>query len=162
MWLQVSETPTALPHEREVRVAELSQGSQIFIWSIRQWLVSRRSLRCAGCDLSSTYIRLGCKPAIAHLDQFMRRIVYTPVRPLELRHPQFPTLSQDERTMLRVPQTVHRYAERKAAIGAASQLVSDNREDLLEFASRYVTALAASGLTLNNYRHLRLTWSRSA
>ena len=162
MWLQVDETPTRLPHVGEVRVSELSQGSQIFIWSIRQWVVSRRSLRCVGCDLASTYGRLGCKPAIAHLDQFMKRIVFAPLRPLELRHPQFPTLSQDERTMLRVPQAVNNPTDRRSARSAAAQLVSDGSEDLVEFALRYVAALARSGLTLNDYRHLRLTWSRSA
>lgn len=162
MWLNVPATPAPAPHHHELRIAQVPQGGQVFIWSIRQWMVSRRNLRCVGCDLSPTYNRFNCKSAIMHLDQFMRRLVEAPARPLELRHPQFPTLSHDERIMLRVLQAACEPRETTSARKAAEQLVCAGAGELCDCARRYGQAITPAGLRLSSFRQLRLAWSASS
>jgi len=148
------------PHE--LRFADLSVGSQPFEWSARQWLVSRRHPRCVGCNPSGAHSRFECKPAIMPLDHFMRRLTFAPRRPLELRRPQFPRLSPDERTVLRVVRMSVDPRMLASSVGAAWHLVLTGVRELCDAARSHSLELRAVARDVSDFRFLRLAWSTPA
>ncbi|MEM1401737.1 MAG: hypothetical protein AAGG55_00270 [Pseudomonadota bacterium] len=156
MWLQLPSHRNADETASELRFASLTQGEQVFVWSARQWLLSRRNQRCIKCDLIGPYRRFQCVEAISHLNRFMGLLIGAPIRPLELRHPNFPEISHDERIMLRVVQAAAAMCDVPAARAAAGQLVCAGVTDLSESARRYGQSLMSGGLSLNSYRQLTL------
>ncbi|MEM0955367.1 MAG: hypothetical protein AAGI24_14600 [Pseudomonadota bacterium] len=140
----------------EVGTREIAQGDQLFVWSMRQWLISACYGRCVRKDLAKTYQRLGCLSAIPDFDEFMCVLTSSARRSIELRCVAYPTLSQDERTLLRILQAQHSPLETETATKAAAGLIHDPVDRLCQAAAGYYQALWAAELEVSHWRTLSL------
>ncbi|MEO0437999.1 MAG: hypothetical protein AAF098_13930 [Pseudomonadota bacterium] len=144
-----------------MKLSQLANGDQLFIWSARQWMATTRANRCVGCDLSGPYKRFGCVGAVRHIDQYMTVLTRCSVQPVELRYAAHPDLSTGERNMLRVAQAAQVTIETGTALAAASQLVGEHAQTLYDAARRYSVQLSVAGLNMASFRQLKLVFSKA-
>ncbi|MEM6545195.1 MAG: hypothetical protein AAF680_09830, partial [Pseudomonadota bacterium] len=157
---QYSSTPKPVV-EHEVKLSQLANGAQLFVWSARQWMVTTRANRCVGCDLSGPYKRFECGGAVRHIDQYMTILTRCSINPVELRYVAHHYLSAGERNMLRVAQASQVAIETGTALAAASQLVGEHAQTLYDAARRYSVQLSVAGLNMASFRQLKLVFSRA-
>ncbi|MEM8941287.1 MAG: hypothetical protein AAGC91_03980 [Pseudomonadota bacterium] len=142
--------------DREIEVMSLSEGSRLSVWSVRQWIVETRANRCVGCALSDTFKRFACVAAVQHIDQFMMLLTRHAITTVELRPSSHPTLSQGERTILRILQSAQLEQDAPTALTAAAQLVGTNARSLFDAAKQYSNQLSAVRLNMASFRTLGL------
>ena len=149
----------ALP---EINTRTIAQGDQLFVWSMRQWLISACYGRCVRKDLAKPYQRLGCLHAIPDFDEFMCILTRSARRSIELRCIAYPTLSQDERTLLRVLQAQQNASDqRETASSAAAALIHSPVDRLCDTAGAYYHELCAAGISVSHWRALSLVDTRA-
>jgi hypothetical protein len=140
----------------EVATADLPQGAQLFIWSVRRWVFSALRGRCVRRDLADPYHRLTCLHAIPDLDQFMSILSQRAKRAVAIRCCPYPYLSNDERTLLRIMQAQQSYRDRDTALAAARTLAEEPVDVLIQAAGVYYRELQAVGMKLSTWRELRV------
>lgn len=133
----------------ETATAELSTGATLFIWSIRQWLVSARERQCIKRALMIPYHRLDCVSAIYPLDALMCVMTDGARRRIQIRCPHQSRLSDDERQLLLLLQASQRRDPATARREAGNLVHLSQTANLQEAAEAYARVLAHSGLSLS-------------
>ena len=140
--------------EPEVRTETLSLGGQLFIWSARRWRVAVEREESVEEALAYTYGIARCPEAIALLDETMSLVAVAAFRPVAIRCVRCPTLSEDERDLLRAIQDVQRGHHARAATHVGRILAGRLRQAFCRSAAAYAEALDAADVPLVAKLHL--------
>ncbi len=140
----------------EPGTVSLSAGGQLFVWGIRQWLVAAREKRCVKQELMIPYYRLECMGAIYHLDAMMRILLQGATRRLEVRCPDHPLISADERLLLILARARQQENDEAAAVSAGKLVDPLFESPLTQAATDYARQLSTAGLSLSTAPQLEL------
>ena len=132
----------------EVRTEALSLGGQLFIWSARRWRVAVEQGRSVEEALAYTYGVARCPEAAALLDETMSLVAVAAFRPVNIRCVPCPTLSSDERDLLRAIQDLHRGRLDRAAEHVGRMVAGRLRQAFCRSASAYAAALDEADVPL--------------
>lgn len=150
------ERPGVMASGREPRVAVLSAGGQLLVWSMRQWLIAVARRDSATDALAHPYRVLGCQRAVAFVDECLALAALAAMHPLDIRCLCDKTLSSDEALILRSMQRVERKDD-SSAVTVASELVAGPLAAVfVRSAALYVRELNGAGLRLASEPDLRL------
>lgn len=132
----------------EVRTETLSLGGQLFIWSARRWRVAMEQGESVDDALAYTYGIARCPEAVALLDETMSLVAVAASRPVTIRCVRCPTLSDDERDLLRALQDLQRGRVEHAAEQVARIVAGRLRHAFCRSATVYADALDAADVPL--------------
>ena len=140
----------------ELSTTSLATGAQLFVWSVRQWLVTARERRCIKRDLIPRYHAANCVDAITLLDEMMYLLAVAASRPVQIRCLECSALSPDETRLVETLRAVQRADSALAGEHLSSMLSGPFSRAFLRPAQLYVEALSAADLGFTGARHLTL------
>ncbi len=132
----------------------LSQGGELFVSSVRQWVASARQRRCVKRDLIPAYHASACLDALTPFDELMSLIVLAATRSLRVCAPEDTALSDDELTLLRVMRAVARNEGTDARHELSGLITARAAEAFSRIAGEYLSRLGDAGLHCTGVRRL--------
>lgn len=143
-------------------VQHLSSGAQLFVFSIRQWLIAAKGSQCIYPTLAPFYRRYKVEDAIAPLDELMFLLARTAERPIEINCPCKLDLREDELSLLQILRAVQS-DDKVGAFACLSEWVSGPiKTTFLRVADAYLETLAQGGLKVTGVSHLQLVGGQEA
>lgn len=142
------------PCPQRVLASSLSSGAQLFVFSVRHWLIAANSKQCIHERLEPFYASMNAAPAVAVLDELMCFIAATAFRKLQIHCPCRADLGDDELALLQILQAVQR-GDDQCALDAADTLFTGTfRLSFLRIARAYLAELKAASLSVTGVRYL--------
>ncbi len=152
-------TQTVQP--REQPASGISQGGQLLLLSMRQWVLMKGSQQSISQTLSPTYNRLRCPTAaIDPLNEFMSLLALAAIRPIEIRCHCSKTLSADELSLLKSLRAIQLDDQDRASKELSTMLTGSLERSFQRTAGIYVETLRTAGLSLTGVRHLSVVPAR--
>ena len=136
----------ALQHELPTK--DLSCGAQLFIWSLRHWLVATRMKQPPPLAMREVYQVAGCVEAATLIDELMCLVGVASKRRIEVRCCCRKTLSQDEMLLLSCMRLLQQNESAKAAEVLDTLMMPALSRSVCRFADQYVVLLTDEGLSL--------------
>ncbi|MEM9255175.1 MAG: hypothetical protein AAGA91_06990 [Pseudomonadota bacterium] len=146
------EFPLASP---TIYMEQLSEGAQLVVWSMRQWVVSAQKRRCPGCDLKPAYARYPVDRAVEYFLRIMNLIANDAKRTIYVQHPEDGLLGADELILLRMIRLTQRQSPRHAQ-RLGTQLIHARAPFMCSIAKAYRGELEAAGLSLDGWHEMQL------
>lgn len=146
----------------ETRIATLSTGGQLLVWSVRRWVAAANSRECALQALAAPYRLLNCTPAVPLLDECLCLVALAATHPVAIRCLCSTTLSDDELLILRALQRIGRRDECGARAAAGCLVAGRIAHAFVRAAAVYVDELRSAGLFLDSTPDLKLVASADA
>jgi hypothetical protein len=136
----------ALKHELVTK--DLSCGAQLFIWSLRHWLVATRMKQPPPLAMREAYQAAGCVDAATLVDELVCLIGVASKRRIEIRCCCRKTLSQDEMLLLSCVRLLQQNESEKAADVLDTLMVPALSRSVCRIADQYGGLLKDVGLSL--------------
>ncbi len=136
--------------------ASLSCGAQLFIWSLRQWVVAVKHKTPPIPLITTPYEMANCPDAPPLIDELMCFLAVSSNRQLEIRCCCRPTLSEDEMLLLSCLRLLQREQASAGATLMEHMMLPGLSRTFCRLADEYQQLLQAAGMTLDNPRTLHL------
>ena len=140
----------------EISLDSLSCGGQLFIWSLRQWLIAVRHKQDPIPLMINPYRMVKNADAPMLIDELMAILAVSSQRQLEIRCCCRATLSQDESLLLSCVRLLRQGNTQGAAESLEPVMLPGLSRTLCRIADLYQASLTSSGLTFENPRALTL------
>ncbi len=134
----------------------LSNGAQLFIFSIRQWLAAAQGKQCIHAVLGPFYHRYNAMRALPVMDELMCHLAATAYRPLQVNCPCRADVAEDELALLRTLQAVTRKDADVAKETLGTLVTGPLATTFLRVAKSLVDELQAANLELTGVRRLEV------
>jgi hypothetical protein len=144
--LTTTTTDVALQHE--LPTEDLSCGAQLFIWSLRHWLVATRMKQPPPLAMREAYEVAGCVDAAILVDELMCLVGVASKRRIEVRCCCRKTLSQDEMLLLSCVRLLQQNESAKAADVLDPLMMPALSRSVCRIADQYGALLKDAGLSL--------------
>ena len=142
-----------------VSISSLSDGSILFIWSIRTWVQAAFQQRCVVRTLYPPYQQHQRVDAISVLDECMSVLSACAYRPVSIRCPHTQVLSEDEYVLVEVLQALQRGHEQTAEKKLSPIVAGRLNRTFRRVAQEYVLLMHSASLNFSGVRNLRLVES---
>ncbi|MEM7101217.1 MAG: hypothetical protein AAF541_23345 [Pseudomonadota bacterium] len=142
-----------------VNISSLSNGSILFIWSIRAWVQAAYQQQCVVRTLYPPYQQHNRVDAITTLDECMSVLCACAYRPVSIRSPHTESLSSDEYALVEVLQALQRGQDRIAESKLKPLVAGRLNNTFRRVAQEYVSRMQTASLNFSGMRHLRLVKS---
>lgn len=139
-----------------IRTTALSNGSQLFVWSARNWAYAARSRHCVMRALISRYQALGCMDALQLIDECMVLLAAAAFRPVCIHNPEDSEISRDEYSLVLVLQALQRNKADVAQAELSPMIAGRLNHTFRRAAADYVDVLGAADLSCVGVRALNL------
>lgn len=137
-----------------VLTSSLTNGAQLFVFSVRQWLIAAHSKQCVHARLGGFYERFEVTSALPILDELMCLLAATAFRGVEVNCPCRVDLGEDELLLLRAMQALQR-RDRVTATEVMEGLLSGSfRTTFNRIAEAYLEVLERGKLQVTGVRYL--------
>jgi hypothetical protein len=137
---------TTLQHE--LPTEDLSCGAQLFIWSLRHWLVAIRMKQPPPLAMHEAYQVAGCVDAATLVDELMCLVGVASKRRIEIRCCCRKTLSQDEMLLLSCMRLLQKNESEKAGDVLDTLMMPALSRSVCRIADQYCVLLKHAGLSL--------------
>ncbi|MEJ6705169.1 MAG: hypothetical protein QNL15_13360 [Pseudomonadales bacterium] len=134
--------------ENELATEDLSCGAQLFIWSLRHWLVAIRMKQPPPLAMREAYLVAGCVDATILVDELMCLVGVASKRRIEIRCCCRKTLSQDEMLLLSCMRLLQQDESQKAADLLGALMMPALSRSVCRVADQYRVLLKEAGLSL--------------
>lgn len=142
--------------QTELRMDALSRGAQLFIWSLRYWLVAVRLKQSPALALRDAYVAAGCAEGEILIDEVMSLIGVASKRPVEIRYCCKITLSEDEMLLLSCLRLLQAGEVDRAATALNALMVPALSRSVCRIADQYRGLLMNAGLSLTAPRQFKV------
>lgn len=130
----------------------LSRGGQLFIWSLRHWLVAIRLKQTPPLALRDAYVAADCSEGEILIDEIMSLIGVASKRHIEIRCCCKKRLSNDETLLLSCLRLLQAGEVDKAATALDTLMVPALSRAVCRIADQYRCLLMNAGLSLTSSR----------
>lgn len=149
--------PTAKDREQTpYLMSDLSTGAQLFIWSIRKWLQTRRFPEKFAGQIQGAHERIRVPEAAEAIEECMALLATGALRPVLIECPCKTQLSCDELTLLNVCRALQSAHEQVAAKLITRLLRGRLGRIYCRSARDYGVALSRAGLDLTRITKLKI------
>ena len=136
--------------------SNLSNGAQLFVFSIRQWQIATHQSECPHVRLLPFYRRFGVEPALPLLDEMMSLINLASFRPLEVNCPCRCDVGEDEQALLACLQSMQSGDGQGVGSALDDFFVGPFKATFRRIAQIYLEIFTAVGLSMKPIPQLRV------
>ena len=146
---------TQPPSTEFLNANSLSKGGQLFVWSMRQWMMSIQDGRCVYRDLLPQYKHMRCEHGATLIDEMMCILRVSASRPLYFHKVRCPSLTCDELVFVKTLRALTHGDHETAASELGTVISGTLNRSFLRAAIDYLTVLADADLRITGANYLR-------